>query len=64
MKRHIWLGLLWGVLLYTVTMILFPLMGREKLSLYKLLMGIPLWIVTGLCIGYLFNRNKKIKGTF
>ncbi|NDI98283.1 hypothetical protein GWA97_04265 [Flavobacterium sp. LaA7.5] len=63
MKKQVWLGLLWGVLLYTATMVLFPLIDGEKFSFYKLLMGIPLWLVVGLSISYLFNKKGKTAKT-
>lgn len=29
----------------------------EKLSYYKIMMGVPLWIATGLAMGYLFDKK-------
>ncbi|AXG72765.1 hypothetical protein DVK85_00355 [Flavobacterium arcticum] len=59
MIKQIWLGILWGLLLYIVTMIVFPLIDGEKLSYYKLLIGIPVWVVVGISIEYLFNKKNK-----
>lgn len=61
MKKWIKSGLLWSVSLYLITIIVIPLMNNEELSSYNLLVGIPLWIVTGLAIGYLFDKKKKSK---
>lgn len=54
-------GLLWGGILYIITMIAFPMLDGEKLDTIKLIMGIPLWIVVGLTISYLLKDRKKGK---
>ena len=59
MKKWVRSGLVWGGILYVITMILFPLIDHEKFDTTKILLGIPLWIVTGLTIGYLFDKKKK-----
>lgn len=59
MKKWVRQGLLWGGALYIVTMVLFPLLGGERFDIVKMLLGVPLWVVTGLAIGYLFLRGKK-----
>ena len=58
MKKWVRSGLVWGGILYIITMIIFPLFGRESLTLSKIILGIPLWIIVGLTIGYLFKRKK------
>jgi len=59
MKKWVRSGLVWGGILYVITMVLFPLIDREKFDITKILLGIPLWIVTGLTIGYLFDKKKR-----
>lgn len=59
MKRWIKSGLIWGGVLYIISMIIFPLIDGERLSHIKILVGIPFWIVVGLILGYLFDRRKK-----
>ena len=59
MKKWVKSGLLWGVILYIITMVLFPLIDGDKFKALKLLLGIPLWIIVGLTIGYLFQKKKK-----
>lgn len=54
-------GLLWGGILYIITMIAFPMLDGERLNTVKLIMGVPLWIVVGLTIGYLLKDRKKSK---
>jgi len=59
MKKWVRSGLLWGLILYVITMVLVPLIDGEKFKTSKLLLGIPLWVIVGLTIGYLFKRKKK-----
>jgi hypothetical protein len=39
-------------------MVVFPLFDQELFTLTKILLGIPLWIITGLIIGYLLKGKK------
>ena len=59
MKKWVRSGLLWGGVLYIITMVLFPLIDGEKYKTLKLLLGVPLWIIVGLTMGYLFQKKKK-----
>jgi membrane protein DedA with SNARE-associated domain len=61
MKKWVRSGLIWAGILYIVTMIIFPLIDHESFNLEKLLLGIPLWAVVGLIIGYLFEKRRKKK---
>jgi hypothetical protein len=61
MKKWVRSGLIWGGILYIFTMMIFPLLDGERLSLFKIIVGIPLWIITGLIIGYLFKNKKATK---
>jgi ABC-type polysaccharide/polyol phosphate export permease len=58
MKKWVRSGLVWAGILYIITMVLFPLVDHERFDLEKLLLGLPLWAVVGLMIGYLFERKK------
>lgn len=58
MKKWVRSGLVWAGILYIITMVLFPLIDHERFDLEKLLLGLPLWAVVGLMIGYLFERKK------
>lgn len=60
MKNWVRQGLVWGGILYMITMIAFPVLDGEHLSTTKIILGIPLWIVVGLSIGYLF-KDRIIK---
>lgn len=59
MKKWVRSGLVWAGIMYIIAMIAFPLLDGERLSLNKILLGIPFWIVVGLIIGYLFDKRKK-----
>lgn len=59
MKKWVKWGLLWGTIFYIITMILFPVIDGEKLNVTKMLFGIPLWVMTGLILGYMFANKKK-----
>lgn len=59
MKKWIRSGLVWAGILYIITMIIFPLIDHESLTISKILLGIPLWIAVGLIIGYLLKRKKQ-----
>lgn len=61
MKKWVWKGLLWAVLFYIVTIIIFPILEGESISAYKVVIGIPIWLVTGLSIGAFFNKETKKK---
>lgn len=61
MKKWVRSGLVWAGILYVITMGLFPMIDHERFDLEKLLLGIPLWAVVGLIIGYLFEKKKNKK---
>ncbi len=61
MKKWVRSGLVWGGILYIITMIIFPLIDHEQFTVTKILLGIPLWIVVGLIIGYLLKNRKARK---
>jgi uncharacterized membrane protein len=59
MKKWVRSGLVWAGILYVITMVLFPLFDHENFSIEKLLMGIPVWIIVGLVLGFLFEKKGK-----
>lgn len=61
MKKWVRSGLVWAGSLYVIAMVLFPLIDHERFDATKILLGIPLWAVVGLIIGYLFDKKKKSK---
>jgi len=63
MKKWVRSGLVWAGILYVITMIFFPLFGHEHFTTEKLLMGLPLWALVGLILGYLFDKKPKSKNS-
>ena len=61
MKKWVRSGLVWAGILYIITMGIFPMIDHEGFNLEKLLLGIPVWAVVGLIIGYLFEKKHKRK---
>jgi hypothetical protein len=61
MKKWVRSGLVWGGILYVLTMMVFPLFSHEHFNAEKLLMGLPLWAITGLILGYFFEKKSKPK---
>lgn len=59
MKKWVKWGLLWGAIFYIITILLFPVIDGEKFDVIKILLGIPLWVMTGLILGYMFANKKK-----
>ncbi len=58
MKKPFKHGLLLGIAFYLLSMIIIPLFSGEKLSVSKILMGIPLWLITGIALSYIMNDRK------
>jgi len=61
MKKWVRSGLVWAGILYVITMVIFPMIDHESFDLEKLLLGLPLWALIGLIIGYLFEKKKNTK---
>ena len=65
-KNRWWIhGLLWGLFMYVVLIVLFPLFDGSGITLSKLLIGIPVWLSAGLLYGYVTglieNKRKAAK---
>ena len=65
MKKWVRSGLVWAGILYVITMGIFPMIDHERFDIEKLLLGIPIWALVGLIIGYLFvkkhHKQKIVK---
>ena len=59
MKGWVGKGLVWAIGGYAITIILLPILEDSKITVFKLILGAILWLVTGLSIGSLFY-NKEI----
>ena len=57
-KGNNWIkiGLFWGVFMYIFTVVLLPLILREEITTRKMLINIPIWVITGLIFGFWINR--------
>ena len=58
MKNWVKFGLLWGIFMFLVLNIGFPLWDGSALDYQKMLFSMPFWIIGGLIFGYV-SRNKK-----
>ena len=57
-------GMVFGVFMYVLMEILFPLIQGESLTQKRLLIGIPAWLIGGLIFGLItkwLNRKRKMK---
>jgi len=57
-------GLSWGLFMYVFMTFLFPLIDGDGVTLRKVIIGIPIWIIAGLAFGYtmkLINGKSKPK---
>lgn len=59
MKSWMKFGLIWGVVMFIILNIIFPLVDGEKIIVKKLLLFLPLWLVFGLIFGYISQSRKK-----
>jgi len=59
MKSWIKFGLIWGVVMFIILNIIFPLVDGEKIIVEKLLLFFPLWLVFGIIFGYISQSRKK-----
>ena len=57
MKSWIKFGLIWGVFMFLILNIAFPLFDNEPLDTKKMLVSFPFWMVGGLIFGYV-SRKK------
>ena len=59
MKSWMKFGLIWGVVMFIILNIIFPLIDGEELVIKKLLLFFPLWLVFGIIFGYISQSRKK-----
>ena len=55
-KEIIRIGLPWGIGMFILMNLLFPWYNEEAITLQKILIALPLWILGGLLFGYSMNR--------
>lgn len=58
-------GLIFGVFMFILMNIIYPLIGQEEITKKSILIGIPLWLISGLVWGLTMKwwMNKKGKNT-
>jgi len=60
-KNWIKLGLLWGVIMFIIITFAFPLIKQEEITGVNILIGIPIWIISGLLFGYIMKSLMSKK---
>lgn len=55
------LGLIWGIWMYVMMTLIWPYVDGEKMTFRKVLIGIPIWLISGLLFGYFQRNNFKNK---
>ncbi|NQX99788.1 MAG: hypothetical protein HRT70_01400 [Flavobacteriaceae bacterium] len=46
----------WGVGMFIIMTIIFPLMNEQPITIKKVLISLPLWMLGGWLFGYAMNR--------
>jgi len=60
-KNWIKLGLLWGVMMFIIITFGLPLIKQEEITGVNVLIGIPIWIISGLLFGYIMKSLMSKK---
>ena len=55
-KEIIRIGMLWGIGMFIIMTIIFPLMNEQPITIKKVLISLPLWMLGGWLFGYAMNR--------
>tara|TARA_R110000787_G_scaffold196454_1_gene307792 strand:- start:14130 stop:14330 length:201 start_codon:yes stop_codon:yes gene_type:complete len=55
-KEIIKIGLPWGIGMFIIMTFVFPYYNEELITLKKVLIAFPFWILGGLLFGYSMNR--------
>lgn len=59
MKSWVRFGLIWGVAMFIILNIIFPLVDGDELIFNKLLVFFPVWLIFGVIFGYISQSRKK-----
>ena len=54
-------GLLWGGFMFLFMTFLFPLLDGTEITVKRILIGFPVWLVLGLIMGYFNQKSYKDK---
>lgn len=60
-KKKIWVieGLVWGVFMFLMMGILFPLAQKEPLTTKRVLLSLLYWLIGGLIYGYILKQFQN-----
>jgi len=61
MKSWVKFGLLWGVFMFLILNVGFPIWDNVALDYQKMLISLPIWLIGGLIFGYVSRRKKTDK---
>jgi len=61
MKSWVKFGLVWGLFMFLVLNIGFPLWDNAELDYKKMLISLPIWIIGGLIFGYVSRKKTTNK---
>ena len=55
-------GLLWGLFMFVSMTLIVPLIEQNPITLKSILIGFPIWLISGLGWGYIMKSIMNIKG--
>lgn len=61
MKSWVKFGLIWGVFMMLAINVVFPLFDGTGISVTRLLVALPVWLVFGLIFGYVSRKKDRSK---
>lgn len=61
-KGWIFFGMMFGVFMFLIMEIVMPLILDEAITGFKLIIGIPIWLASGLCWGYFMKLFSGKRG--
>lgn len=59
MKSWVKFGLLWGIFMFLVLNIAFPMWDNKPMDYNAMLVSLPFWIIGGLLFGYVSRKKEK-----
>lgn len=61
MKSWVKFGLVWGIFMFLVLNVGFPIWDNQPLNYQGMLISLPLWLFGGLIFGYVSRRKNPKK---
>jgi hypothetical protein len=58
MKSWIKFGVGWGIFMFLMMNVIFPLFDKKEVGMQEMLISFPLWLMGGLLFGYV-SRGKN-----